>query len=533
MKFSLKWVKLFLVTMVLAVLVVPGYAGTGDSAVNPDPTSSVEPAAEKVVIYGLNNSWNRLMPYDMGGMYSIIPNDKIFDGLAYFDNDTIIGMRAAESMETIDDGYTIVMKLRQDSYWHDGEQVTAQDWLWTLDTMTEPEFEGLASRNYLSPLVGVNNAGTKVVGEKFGVEAPDDFTLIFRLKEPTSYEAFFGSYSYYYRVLPKHLLADIPLVELNEDPFWQNPIGSGPCKFVSEYAGVELTLAAFDDYYLGRPQFDKLIYRVVSPDAFPSGLIAGEFDAGWDTVSPQIAHELEGQNGLHIEKMENTICSFLCLNNEKFTPEMRKGLDMLIDKETIVDMVMLGYGEPAISVNMPSSKYYNTDLVYTRDVAAGTKMLQDAGFDFASSYTIVAANPSREKMALIIQQNFAEAGIKIEIITSDSANLIASLRDGSYDMGILQGTVAANPTWFITQLNNNAVTYARVQDPKYYDAYIAANLAATDEEKIELMWEAQKIQYEECPYICIAHQYIYLLLSEKISNLTVPNNDTPWNWIVN
>lgn len=469
-------------------------------------------------------------------MYGIIPNDKVFDGLAYFDNETIIGMRAAESMETSEDGRTITMKLRQNSYFHDGEQVTAEDWFWTLDTMTEPEFEGLASRNYLATLVGTDSVGTKIPGETFGVEAPDKFTLVFHLKEPTSHEAFFGSYSYYYRVLPKHLLEDIPIAELNEHEFWESPIGSGPCKYVSQSGTEELTLAAFDDYYLGRPQFDKLIYRVVKAEAFPAGMLAGEFDVGWDTVSPADGHDMEGTDGLHLEKVDNTVCVFLSLNNEKFGPKVRKGLDLLIDKQTIVDMVLLGYGEPAVSGNMPTSKYYNNDLKYQRDVEEGKKLLEEAAangdFDFNIVYNLGVANVAREKMGLIIQENFKEAGIELELINSDSATLISNLRDGTFDMGILQGTVAANPTWLISNFNNNAVTYARIQDSKYYDAYVAANLSTNDSEKIELMKVAQQLQYNECPYIYLAHQYIYMLLSEKLSNVTVPNNDVPWEWNV-
>ncbi|MGI6096854.1 MAG: ABC transporter substrate-binding protein [Dethiobacteria bacterium] len=529
-----KWLTFLLVAVLLVSLVV-GCTPTDptEHPENGQPDGEEgEEGGEKVVVYGLTNSWNRLMPYDMGSMFSIIPNDKIFDGLANFDNENIIAMRAAKSMESADDGKTIIIHLREESLWHDGEKVTAYDWEWTIKTMVQKPFEGLATRSYLSPLAGTDASGTVIDGEEVGVEALDEYTLALYLKEPTTPTAFLGTYSYYYRVLPKHLLEDIPVEELNEHEFWNNPIGSGPCKFVSEVTGTELVLEAFDDYYLGRPEFDKLIYRVISDTSVSAGFLSGEFDAAWDTVEPEEALSLDGQNGLHADKMENTIVMFLALNNEKFPPEVRKAFDLLIDKELIVKEILKGHGEVAVSPTLPTSRYYNSDLVHERDVEKAKQMLIDAGFDFNATYNIAAANTQRQNISVIIQQNFAEAGINLEILNCDSTTLITNLRSGEFDMGIMQGTVPANPTWFIFQVNPAGVTYARVQDSKYYDKYVDANMAATDEERVQIMQEVQEVMFEECPYIFLCHKDIYMVLSEKLANLTVPNNDTCWEWKV-
>ncbi len=295
---------------------------------------------------------------------------------------------------TLKDQTVFTVHLRKDSKWHDGEPVTAHDWEWTFKTMAKPEFEGYGSRGFLTQFAGTDGSGTGDIQ----IKAIDDYTLEMHLKNPTTPEAFFGSYSYYYYVLPKHLLEDIPVDELGTCDFWDNPIGSGPCKFVSEKPGYEVVLEAYDDYYLGRPQFDKLIYRVMSEETLSSGLLAGEFDVGWNTVTAEEALEsLDGKNGLHADLVDNKINIQMVLNNEKFGPEVRHAFELAIDKQLIVDSVLKGYGEPVCSALMPSSPYYNKDLKVEYNPDKAKKMLKEANFDFSQTISLGASNSDREK----------------------------------------------------------------------------------------------------------------------------------------
>ena len=419
--------------------------------------------------------------------------------------------------------------LRHDSLWHDGEPVTAYDWEWTFKTMAQPQFEGYGSRGFLSAFEGTDGSGTGDIQ----INAVDDYTLEMHIKNPSTPEAFFASYCYYYYVLPKHLLEDIPIDELGTDPFWDNPVGSGPCKIVSYTAGYEVELEAFDDYYLGRPEFDKLIYRVIENGTLSSGLLAGEVDTGWNTVTAEEAVEtLDGNNGIHADMVENKICLQLTVNNELFPPEVRHAFELAIDKQLIVDSVLKGHGQVTCSSLMPSSPYYNTDLVFERDVEAAKKLMEGTNFDYDRTYTLAASNPQREQIAAIIQQNLAELGVKVEISTGDAATLMSGARDGSIDMCLLQSTTGASPTYLMMDFAVDSITYGRITDPKYYDLHVAVNLAKSIEERKQLAWEMQEVLYEESPYINLFDQDIYMVCSAKLSNITVPNNDKCWEWHV-
>ena len=513
----------------LAIILIISLMAALLSGCGGDSDSDVEAVDEKTIVYGVAGAWNRLMPYDIVGMYSIMPNEKIFDRLVGFDNENIIYYRAAESIEVSEDQTVFTVHLREDSLWHDGEPVTAYDWEWTFKTMAQPEFEGYGSRGFLSAFAGVDETGTGDIQ----IKALDDYTLEMHLKEPSTPEAFFGSYSYYYYVLPKHLLEDIPVDELGTCDFWNNPIGSGPCKFVSETPGYEVVVEAFDDYYLGRPQFDKLIYRVMDEDTLSTGMLNGEFDTGWSTVSAEEAVEtLDGQNGIHAELVDNKVCVQLTINNEKFPAEVRHAFELAIDKQMIVDSVLKGYGSVTCSSLMPSSPYFNTDIVFERDVEKAKELLDAAGFDYSQTYSLAASGSDKEQMAAIIQQNLEEIGVKVEIMTGDAATLMSGARDGSIDMALLTSTTGSSPTYLILDFAVDAVTYGRVNDPKYYELHKKVNLATDTEERIKLAWEMQEVLYEESPYINLVDQDIYMVCSAKLDNITVPNNDKCWEWEV-
>lgn len=517
--------KLLLAVVMILVLVASLFAGCGGDTSNNDSNET----GEKTIVYGVGNAWNRIMPYDLIGMFSIMPNEKIFDRLVGFDNENIIYYRAAESIDVSEDKTVFTAHLREDSKWHDGEPVTAYDWEWTFKTMAQPQFEGYGSRGFLSGFAGTDESGTGDIQ----IKALDDYTLEMTLKSPSTPEAFFGSYCYYYYVLPKHLLEDIPIDELGTCDFWDNPVGSGPCKFVSETPGYEVVLEAFDDYYMGRPQFDKLIYRVIQEGTLSSGLLSGEFDTGWNTVTAEEALDtLDGKNGLHAELVDNKICLQLNINNEKFPAEVRHALELAIDKELILESVIKGHGNVTCSALMPSSPYYNTDIKFERDTKKAEEMLKAANFDFDATYTLAASNTDREKIAAIIQQNFAEIGVKVDIMTGDAATLMSGARDGSIDMALMQTTTGASPTYLILDYAVGTVTYGRVQDPKYYDKHVEVNMAEDKDERIKLAWELQELLWEESPYINLVDQDVYMVCSEKLSNITVPNNDKCWEWVV-
>jgi peptide/nickel transport system substrate-binding protein len=490
--------------------------------------TSSKPANEKVIVYGLSSSWDRLMPYDLSAMNTVIPNAMIFDRLTYVGEN--LGMRNAKSIDVRDGGKTFVITLNEKAKFHDGKPVTSDDWLWTFTTFSDPAFKG-RSKYYFAFFTGTDNAGSRVAGEKFGVEAPDPYTLILRLKDANHPEGFFSANGWFLPVTPKHLLKDIPVAQLLEHDFWNNPIGSGPCTFVSQQPGTELVFAANDDYYLGRVQFDKLVYRVVAPAAAPNALLAGEIDTFFAALAPDVAMSLNGQNGLHADKSIATLNMVMALSNEVFPAKVRKAFSLAIDKDFLIKTWCNGLGQVTESYLMPSSKYNNNDLPKGRDVRTAKRLLDEAGFDYKRTYTL-GTSKAREKLAVVIQQNLAEIGVKIEISLGEGTAAMIRARDGEIDSLMLSFTSSPSPLYMMAHMNPALPSYSRLRDPKIYEYQVAMAEEQDTSKRIQIAKESQVYYAEICPYIALFQQDIYMVASAKLHNIEVGNYDAPWTWKV-
>ena len=94
-------------------------------------------------------------------------------------------------------------------------------------------------------------------------------------------------------VLPQHILDTGDYSSINDSDFWSAPVGAGPFQFVRETAGEQLELTAYEDYYLGCPDFKTFVIKVVPAASLTAGLLNGDIDvvgagsiplSDWETV---------------------------------------------------------------------------------------------------------------------------------------------------------------------------------------------------------------------------------------------------------
>ena len=269
--------RLLSLVLALALTLTLAACGGGTSEAGTVPTES---GAEAVTIhYGISNAWDALMPYNSvsGSNYARMVYDKIYDRLACVHADGTLSPRAAKSWEGSEDGYTVLFHLDEKAAFHDGTPVTAEHWVETFTLMTDPACPVLGRGNF-SVFTGTDQDGCRVEGETFGVEATDDYTLKLTFKSPTTPEDFLLDKNREFYVLPTHLLEGADPATLMELDLWKAPVGSGPCKFVEELPGSQLTLEANKDYQLGAPGFDYLVMTVMDKSNLLTALIAGDLD---------------------------------------------------------------------------------------------------------------------------------------------------------------------------------------------------------------------------------------------------------------
>ena len=301
-----------------------------------------ETGSQEVTIRcGISNAWDALMPYNSvsGSNYARIVYDKPHHRLPYVHADGTLSPRGAESWESCEGGYAVLFHLDGDAAFHDGTPVTAEHWVETFTLMTDPECPALGRGNF-SVFTGTDQDGCRVAGEPFGAEAVDELTLKLTFKTPTTPEDFLLDKNREFYVLPTHLLEGVEAAELMELDLWKAPVGSGPCVFVSEIPGSQLTLAANQNYQLGTPGFDYLVITVMDKSNLLTALIAGDLD--YYAIGGSLSADdvpLAEASGLTV--LEGTVPNTfyeLMLNCERISDaRVRRAIELALDKDLLCE----------------------------------------------------------------------------------------------------------------------------------------------------------------------------------------------------
>lgn len=487
--------------------------------------------------YGISNPWDSLMPYYSvsGSNYSRIIYDKIYDRLAYVQPDGTCLPRAASSWESAEDGYAILFHLDENAAFHDGTPVTAQHWVDTIALVTNPECQ-ILGRGTFACLTGTDEEGAAVAGETLGVQAVDDYTLKLTFKNPVVPEEFLVDKNREIYVLPTHLLQDIAPADLVNDDFWLNPVGSGPCKFVSEISGSSLVLESNPDYQLGAPGFDTLTITVMDKSNLLTALIAGDLD--YYTFGGSISEEdrpVAEEAGFTVQ--EGTVPSTfyeLMLNNETLSSAaLRQAVAAALDKELLCQQSTGSLGTITDSSILPGTDYAGPAAQSSYDPDKAKQLLAEAGYD-GQTYTL-ACTSQRASLAALVQQNLEAVGLKVEIETVDSATMFAGMNDGTYDMGLASHTPTSLPLWFtgarLTPQNN----IFRVADLSNYTTLLnAINQETNQTARVALVDEFEAYLKEEMPFVPLWFGNALHVQSKTVTGIDYPAaaccNENVWQW---
>ena len=486
--------------------------------------------------YGISNSWDSLMPYYSvsGSNYSRIIYDKLYDRLAYIQPDGTCSPRAATSWESADDGYAILFHLDEGAAFHDGTPVTAQHWVDTIALVTNPACNVLG-RDTFAGLTGTDEIGAAIEGENLGAEAVDEHTLKLTFDNPVVPEEFLVEYN---RDIISHPppLTDIAPEDLVTSDFWQNPVGSGPCQFVSEVSGSTLVLSANKDYQLGAPGFDTLTITVMDKANLLTALIAGDLD--YYTFGGSISEEnrpVAEQAGFAVE--EGTVPSTfyeLMINNETVdSADLRHAIEKALDKELLCQQNTGSLGTVTNTSILPGTEYSRPAGESAYDPEGAKELLAQAGYD-GETFTL-ACTSQRASLAALIQQNLADVGIQVEIETVDSATMFAGMSDGTYDLAVASHTPTSLPLWFTGSRFTADNNLFWVPDLSQYTTLLTALEEETNETaRIDLVDEWEALLNQEMPFIPLWFSYALHVQSKTVTGIDYAAaaccNENVWQW---
>lgn len=336
----------------------------------------IEPATGGIYTEGLVGSFNRLNP--MLDFYNPPDNDVdrlLFSGLLGFDDRGLPYGDLADSWGISLDGSVYNIAIRSNAVWHDGEPVTSDDVIFTIELLRHED-------SILPP--DIRELWTKVE-----IVRLDEQVIQFRLPEP------FAPFLDYltFGILPSHLLQVSSPMELVESPFNLSPVGSGPYRFdhliVEEGRVVGVVLAAFEDYYGQRPFIEQFVFRYY-PDA-AAALAAyqqGEV-MGISRISPEALSGALKEAGLNLYTGRLPELSMIVFNLDN--PEapfledldVRRALLMGLNRQWMIDNIYNGQAIVAHGPIFPNTwAYYDGIEEMDYDPDGAIALLRDAGYTF-------------------------------------------------------------------------------------------------------------------------------------------------------
>ncbi len=349
------------------------------------PVSAPEPVKGGIYTEALVGSLQRLNPViDASNQPDRDVDRLLFSGLIRFDARGVPQPDLAESYGYSKDGTIYNVSLRKNAVWHDGEPVTSDDVLFTIELLR-------SDSQYIPEDI-------RSFWQEVDVKNLSEDTLQFKLPEP------FAPFLDYltFGILPEHLLGGKTLDEIVNDPFNMQPVGSGPYRFDhlvvedGQITGVSLT--AFDKFYRKPPFIEQIIFRYYSDS--PAALQAyreGEVQ-GLGQVTSDILPDVLSEPNLAVYTGRNPELSLVLLNlknpEAKYLqdPNVRKALMYGLNRQWIVNRQMQGQAIIANGPILPGTWAYYDDqksIPYDPDIA--NQMLKDAG------YTVPASGGAREK----------------------------------------------------------------------------------------------------------------------------------------
>lgn len=404
-----------------------------------------------------------LNPYDHASNASGYMNQLTFNSLFTIDLDTLQPIPdLVESFENVDE-LTWNFKLKEGVKFHDGTDLTTEDVKASLEY----------SRNFVS--------STQYNSFWKEIQITDDhnFTII----TETPYAKILDDLaSNCNSIVPSELIA-------SGNDFNQNPIGSGPYKFVHWELGDSLTFVKNEDYFDKdhMPTITDMTWRIIPEGASRTiALETGEVDLIIDVESNDVERIREAEN-LQLEEVEGLRMAFFALNTENpmfADVRVRRALNMLIDKEAVTQVAVNGQGVPSASMD-PAPYQGVTDAgAAAYDVEGANALFAEAEVDpSAMKFTVICFDDTTRRTAEVLQGMLLEAGITMEIESLDFAAWLERYLAGDFEAS-LGGFSSSNILTYQKGLWHTATIGAtngsRVSIPEL-DALIEKALVTLDE----------------------------------------------------
>ena len=397
---------------------------------------------------------------------------------------------------------TLVFHLDPRARWQDGQPVTAADVAFTYDVYTDT-IVGSPFRSSLRQIAAVTTR--------------DSLTVVFRFRQ--RYPEMFYDAVYHMRIMPSHLLREVPRDQWSSTAFGRAPVGDGPYHFVAWKAGESLELAADSTFFLGRPRIRRVIWRF-TPDqtVAVTQLIAGDADAIEVLVSPDNVQRACATPHLACYPYKGAQYGYLGFNltvpgdTTKPHPlfgdrDLRRALVMAVDRERLLHTV---WGDFAKVPPGPLSQLWwiwdpeIRELPYDSAQAArlltrlgwidtdGDGVRDKDGHPLAFRVLVPTTSAIRRQYARLLQEQFRTMGVDVQLDEVDFSLFNERSRAGRFDALINVWTTDPSPSSGFPQTwtGGGRSNYGHYDNPAVDQLVDRAVVSAANRDQARRAWRA-------------------------------------------
>lgn len=387
----------------------------------------------------------------------------VFEGLVKPTPDGDLIPAVAQGIEISPDQMTYTFQLREGIKFHNGEAVTADDVVYSIQRCIAATETGVLKVEALSAI-------SRLVAE-------DEQTVSIALAEPDS-----------------DFLSYLTLAILPENYDQQDtaPIGTGPFKFVSRTAQDSIVLERFDDYWGTPAKLNSVTFKIIeNADSIVMSLQSGAIDVFGHLLSTQTAQLGED---FQIEEGTMNLVQALYLNNAELPFDdvrVRQAMCYAVDTEAIIEQAFDGYGSPIGSSMYPAfKKYFDETLTnyYPHDIQKAKELLTDAGYPdgFTMTITVPSNYQPHIDTAQVLVEQLKEVGITAEIQLVEWGTWLSDVYGNRQFQSTVVGVDASNMTArallerFNSKATNNFINYYS----ENYDNLFQTALTSSGEEQV-------------------------------------------------
>ena len=455
--------------LLLAGLLCAVLTGCGDGSAEETPEDRA--AANAITVGIAQDLDDSLDPHKTvkAGTREVMFN--VFEGLMKPTPDGELTPAIAENYTVSEDHKTYTFTLREGVKFHNGDTVTAEDVVYSINRCAAATETGIVQVEAFSVIEAV--------------EAVDERTVAITISEPSNE---FISYL---------TTAVLPADYTEQDTA---PVGTGPFRFVSRTAQDSIVLERFEDYWGTPAQLDKVTLKIIeNADSLMMSLQSGAIDLCSHLTSTQV-----DQLGDDFTVAEGTmnLVQALYLNNAVAPFDdvrVRQALSYAVDKQGIIDLAFDGYGSPIGSSMYPAfGKYFDEDLTdyYEYNPEKAKELLAQAGYPDGFEMTITVPSNYKPHMdtAEVLVQQLAAVGVTATILPVEWESWVSDTYTGRQFQSTVVGVDAANMTArallerFTSTYGSNFINYNSAN----YDALFQQALATYDDAEQTALYKAME-----------------------------------------